>query len=183
MAFLDWIRELPFVDDVVDVAELLGETLSDGIPIGEVSGAYEELREDMYWTEGEDGIGTRDLVLAESSLEPVVQDDTGRVKSGLWIDPHTGFESTDPADFHIDHRVPFKTVVGEFSGIYDLPREEQLAIYNDPNNLQVISAAHNLEKGAESPSEHASTFTDPEAGAHFLKQCNDYIDGLRTRLG
>ena len=51
---------------------------------------------------------TRERLLAERSLEPVVRDESGRTIPALWRDAHTGFESSDPSDFDIDHRVPFQ---------------------------------------------------------------------------
>ena len=75
--------------------------------------------------------------LAERSLEPVARDESGRIISGLWRDAHTGFESRNPSDFDIDHRVPFKEIVDQFPQMYELSNAEQFAIYNDPDIRKV----------------------------------------------
>ena len=56
--------------------------------------------------------------------------------------------SFDAEDFDIDHRMPFSKIMESYPEIYKLLGDEQLAIYNDPNNLQVIYDDHNMKKGA-----------------------------------
>lgn len=183
MAIADWLREMPFVDDVVELAEIVAElipiTSTEGIDAGDYSG----LRDGMYWTVGEDGMTTRERLLTERSLEPVNRDESGRIVSGLWRDAHTGFESRDPSDFDIDHRVPFREIVDQFPDMYGLSKEEQLAIYNDPDNLQVTHDEHNRAKGDASPTEHAWEFADATDRGEFLRKCGDYLVGLRKRFG
>ena len=95
MAMWEWLRELPFVDDVADALDIFAEFIPDA-EVGAVSvGDYTELREGMFWTVGADGLDTRDHMLTDLSLEPVVYDEQGNVSSGLWRDPHTGFESSE----------------------------------------------------------------------------------------
>ena len=181
MAIADWLRDIPLVDDLVEFAELVTELLPETAdPQG---GDYGELRESMYWTVGEGGMTTREQLLAEHSLEPVVRDGDGRVISGLWTDSHTGFQSQDPSDFDIDHRVPFAEIVDQFPQVHQLSKDEQLAIYNDPGNLQVIHDVHNRAKGMASPAEHAWEFVDEETRGEFLRKCGDYVLGLRRRFG
>ena len=174
----DWIRELPIVDDLADLIDIISEFVP-----GEPSGSdYGELRDSMWWIVGADGLDTRDQMLVEHSLEPVTKDDEGKIVSGFWRDAHTGFESRNPSDFDIDHRVPFREIVADFPIIQELSQDEQLAIYNDPENLQVVHDMHNREKEAESASVHARSFVDAEAGADFVRQCADYLANLRRRF-
>ena len=183
MAIADWLREMPFVDDMVELAEIVAELIPIAATEGIDAGDYSELRDGMYWTVGEDGMTTRERLLTERSLEPVARDESGRIISGLWKDAHTGFESNDPSDFDIDHRVPFAEIVDQFPQMYEMSKEEQLAVYNDPDNLQVIHDDHNRAKGDASPAEHAWEFSDAEARGEFLKVCGDYLFGLRKRFG
>lgn len=181
MAIWDWLRELPIIDDVADVIDVFAEILPEAGSAA-AAGDYDELRESMYWTTGEDGVDTRQFLLIDSSLEPVSYDEDGQVASGLWRDPLTGFESSDPADFHIDHRVPFREIADQFPQLYELPREEQLAIYNDGENLQVVHDEHNREKGDNSPEQHAQEFADANARGEFLRKCADYVGRLTERF-
>ena len=182
MAIWEWLRELPVIDDVADVfdvfAEFLPEAESVAVPVSD----YAELRERMYWTIGEGGVDTRQQLLIESSSEPVSYGENGHVASGLWRDPHTGFESNDPSDFDIDHRVPFREIADQFPQLYELPRAEQLAIYNDVENLQVVHDVHNLEKGDDPPAQHALEFADVDVRREFLRKCADYVGRLQERF-
>ena len=183
MAIWDWLRELPIIDDVADVMDIFAEFLPDVDPGTIPGGDYAELREGMFWTVGEEGFDTRQRMLTDLSLEPVAYDEDGKVANGLWRDPHTGFESSDPSDFDIDHRVPFQEIADQFPQVYELPRDEQLAIHNDPENLQVIHDVHNLGKGADTPAEHAREFADADAQREFLRKCADYVGRLQERFG
>ena len=182
MAIWEWVRELPIIDDVADAVEIFGELLPESgagdVPVG----AYDQLRESMYWTTGEDGFDTRQHLLINSSLEPVSFGQNGQVASGLWRDPLSGFESKDPSDFDIDHRVPFGVIADQFPQLYDLPTEEQLAIYNDGENLQVVHDQYNLEKGDDTPEQHAERFEDADVRQEFLRKCADYVGRLGERF-
>ena len=182
MAIWEWLRELPIIDDAADAFDILAEFLPEAgygdVPVGD----YAELRESMHWTIGEDGVDTRQRLLIDSSLDPVSYDEDGQVANGLWRDPLTGFESSNPSDFDIDHRVPFREIADQFPQLYELPREEQLAIYNDSENLQVIHDEHNLEKGDDTSEQHAQEFGDADAGREFLSKCADYLGRLTERF-
>ena len=181
MTVWEWLRELPIIDDMVEVSDIFAEFLPDAgstVP----TGGYAELREDMYWTAGVDGVDTRQQLLIDFSLEPVSYGENGQVASGLWRDPLTGFESSDPSDFDIDHRVPFLVIADQFPQLYELPREEQLAVYNDTENLQVIHDERNLEKGDDTPEQYALEFADTEARREFLRKCADYVGRLNERF-
>lgn len=173
----EFLFEIPVVGDILEfVAEF-------GAPAAEIAGAeaarvtaeggYEALRESMDWTEVPGtGMDTRDHLL-QISQSP----------EGTWTDPHTGFTSANPGDFHIDHRVPFSEIAARYPEIYELPRDEQLAIYNDPDNLQVTHAEHNLEKGSQTAAEHAGSFQDGEAREAFVEKAWAYIRKMDARFG
>lgn len=183
MAIWEWLRELPIIDDMADAVEIFAEFLPEAGSGDVLVRDYAELRESMHWTIGENGFDTRQHLLIDSSLEPVSFDQDGRVTSGLWRDPLTGFESNDPSEFDIDHRVPFRAIADQFPQLYDLPREEQLAIYNDGENLQVIHDEHNLDKGADTPELYARALEDADTRQEFLKRCADYVGRLAERFG
>ena len=195
MGFWDIFREIPFVDDVIDfwetanaAGELMDEVSSGGSEelVGELSSSvpdYSAFRDEMYWVEvGDTGQNTREWLLEQSSLVPVERDSSGSILSGKWIDPHTGFTSSDPSDFDIDHRMPFSEIVESYPEIHDLPQEEQLAIYNDLDNLQVIHDDHNIKKGAQSGEEHAGYIDDEEFRGRFLEDYRNYKEALKRRF-
>ncbi len=182
MALAELLRELPLFDDLADFADL-AEVIGEWFVPGPTTSDYEALRGEMYWTDvGDTGQSTREHLLEKFSLEPVTRNEAGQVISGFWCDPHTNFTSANPEDWDIDHRVPFSKVVELFPNIYDLPREEQLTIYNDVENLQVSHDLHNAAKGAQSPADHAATFGDEAARREFLDQCRNYIEKLKAHL-
>ena len=190
------------VDDLVDLGEAVATLLSgsDSNELasesvfqdssesgGDISSTvlldYNAFRDEMYWTEiGNTGQDTREWLLGKFSLVPVEKDSFGKVLSGQWLDPHTGFTSSDPADFDIDHRMPFHEVMESYPEIYNLPREEQLAIYNDLDNLQVIHDDHNIGKGAQSGEVLASKITDKEFREQFLTDYQAYKKSLGQRF-
>lgn len=202
MSFLDFLREFPFVDDIIDTIEAVEVCLDGFCPEGiasdvvasesdnianEVSSVipfdYGAFRDQMYWTEVDDtGQSTREWLLEKSSLVPVEKDSSGQILSGQWCDPHTGFISSDPEDFDIDHRMPFSKIMESYPEIYELPRDEQLAIYNDPDNLQILHDDHNMEKGAQSGEAHAMEITDEEFRERFLADYLSYKEVLRKRF-
>ena len=183
MAIWDWLKEIPIIDDLADALDMFTEFLPEADSVAVPVGDYAELRESMYWTIGENGVDTRQQLLIDFSLEQVSLGDNGHVAVGLWRDPHTGFESNDPSDFDIDHRVPFREIADQFPQLYELPKDEQLAIYNDVENLCVVHDVHNLEKGDDLPAKHALEITDVDARREFLRKCADYLGLLRERLG
>lgn len=201
MGLWDFLRELPVIDDLVDFWEagsillddsdagkLAGETPppESGQLEGELSSSvldYTAFREEMYWTEvGDTGQNTREWLLEQSSQVPVEKNFSGKILSGQWVDPHTGFTSSDPADFDIDHRMPFSEIVESYPEIYDLPHEEQLAIYNDPDNLHVLHDDHNIEKGAQSGEVHAGYINDEEFKNRFLEDYRNYKEALERKF-
>lgn len=156
------------VADAWDIASGLWEWLVGG------AASYAEIRESLEWTT-EAGASTRDMILESASEVPVERDASGAIVAGQWTDPYTGFESTDPGDFDIDHRVPFRSVVEGIPNFADLPLEEQQAHFNDRDNLQVLHDAHNSSKGDATPVEYAERIASPELRQQFEQACERYM--------
>ncbi len=145
------------------------------------------LREKMDWTIVENtDLDTRNYLLEQTSEKTVKWDDLKKeVSSGYWTYLH-GFSSSDPDDFHIDHRVPFSWIVEEYPEFRNLPEEEQLAIFNDQDNLQVLRDDHNREKGTESLEEYAPKICSETernkfltAGLEYQEKLKDFFSGKR----
>ena len=197
MSMSDWLEEIPVIGEFIIL--LRPEDASEDVPEGAPEDASEDatelvtsapaigdygaLRGTMCWIEVDDtGLDTRDYLLEGCSEVPVTRDATGNIISGQWTDPH-GFTSTDPSNFDIDHRVPFKQVVEENPDIYNLSHEEQLKIYNDQDNLQIVESYHNrVEKGADPTQEHAKEFNSPEEREAFLKKGTEYLAKVKNQI-
>lgn len=179
MGLWDFIRELPVIDDLVDLCEAGGALLD----YSESPAEYIALRGEMYWTEvGDTGQSTREWLLEQYSQVSVKKDDSGRILSGKWIDPHTGFTSSKPEDFDIDHRMPFRNIMRSYPEIYDLPQEEQLAIYNDLDNLQLIHDDNNLKKGVQPGDVYADSINNEGVRSRFLEDYRKYKERLDRKF-
>ncbi len=108
-----------------------------------------------HWIDEDgDGQDTRQEVLIEESLIPVVFDERGRVVSGKWYDPYTGKYFTNPSDLDVDHVVPLK--YAHDAGGYKWSSEKKQAFANeldDKNHLIAVSKSANRSKGSKSPLE------------------------------
>lgn len=71
------------------------------------------------------------------------------VSQGKWFDPYTGGYFTDAQKLDIDHIIPLKEA--HISGGDSWSREQRRTFANDPENLLVVSARENREKGAKDP--------------------------------
>ena len=179
MSFREYLAALPIVGDFFDAAELvegcveLATASTDG---------YAALRDSMMWTEVADGVDTRAAMLTAASEAPVEYGTEGEIVAGQWTDPFTGFTSSNPADFDIDHRVPFKAIADSVPGFGDLPHDEQLAYFNDRDNLQVLHDEHNASKGDALPSEYAERIGDTRLRGDFTAACERYMDKVGVSL-
>ena len=73
------------------------------------------------------------------------------VTQGEWFDPYTGATFTKASELDIDHIVPLKEA--HVSGGHAWTKEQRRLFANDVENLLVVSAGENREKGAQDPSE------------------------------
>lgn len=69
------------------------------------------------------------------------------VSHGRWHDPYSGKTFTKASQLDIDHIVPLKEA--HISGGSSWSRKRRRAFANDPENLIVVSAHENREKGAK----------------------------------
>ena len=107
-----------------------------------------------HWTDADgDCQDTRQEVLIDESIEPVVLDDDGcKVLSGRWHDPYTAKTITVPAQLDIDHFVPLAEV--HRSGGYAWDAEKRAAYANDLTNRQTlitVQASANRSKADKDP--------------------------------
>lgn len=105
-----------------------------------------------HWVdEDRDCQNTRQEVLIEESVEPVVLDERGcKVISGLWEDPFTGNTYTNPSDLDVDHMIPLKEA--HVSGGYlwsPAEREQYANDMSNPDTLIAVSSSANRQKGAK----------------------------------
>lgn len=177
MSWQDWLSDVPVIGDVVDVLELLDVTAA----VAAVD--YESIRDAMYWTtDSATGLDTRNAMLSSASIAPVTFDDQGAVTSGLWTDPVTGYTSSDPSDFDVDHRVPFSHVASVLPGFADMSDEERLAVFNDKDNLEVLHDAHNASKGDTLPDEYALEIDDGETRRRFIESARSYAEKMHIPM-
>ncbi len=73
------------------------------------------------------------------------------VSHGNWFDPYTGNTFTQASKLDIDHIIPLKEA--HISGGDVWNREQRRTFANDPENLIVVSASENREKGAKDPAQ------------------------------
>ena len=73
------------------------------------------------------------------------------VSHGSWFDPYTGNTFIQASKLDIDHIIPLKEA--HISGGDVWSREERRTFANDPENLIVVSASENRQKGAKDPAQ------------------------------
>jgi len=130
--------------------------IATGAPPAQPSVAYNR---DEYLTSWLDADGncrsTRHEVLAiESRIAPTFSQDGCTVIAGLWYDPFTGQQFTDPSDLDIDHMVPLEEA--HISGGQQWPSDRKRGYANDLLNaksLIAVSASANRSKGSRDPAQ------------------------------
>lgn len=73
------------------------------------------------------------------------------VSHGNWFDPYSGKTFTQASKLDIDHIIPLKEA--HISGGSVWTREQRRTFANDPENLIVVSASENRQKGAKDPAQ------------------------------
>jgi hypothetical protein len=73
------------------------------------------------------------------------------VSHGNWLDPYSGNTFTQASKLDIDHIIPLKEA--HISGGSTWSREARRTFANDPENLIVVSASENRQKGAKDPAQ------------------------------
>jgi hypothetical protein len=104
------------------------------------------------WANHGHSCDTRELVLTDQGhhTTPGAACRPGCVLGSVcWLSPYDGARLRDPADVHVDHRVPLAEA--HRSGAADWTREQRERFYNDPTNLVAASAESNTSKGDNDP--------------------------------
>ena len=110
-----------------------------------------------HWIDAdEDDEKTRDEVLIEESLVPVMIQENSRgnrkVVTGLWVGPYTGLVTTNPKKLQIDHMVPLKEA--HISGARNWNSQKKRDFANDlelPQALIAVKGGANQSKGSRDP--------------------------------
>ena len=108
-----------------------------------------------HWIdEDRDCQDARQEALIVESKVPVTfkTDDDCKVKEGLWSDPFTGLDFTNPGDLDVDHMVPLQNAhrSGGWNWSYD-KRKDYANDLAHPEHLIAVSASANRSKGAKGP--------------------------------
>lgn len=103
-----------------------------------------------HWSDSDnDCQNTRHEILISTSKIPVTfkTDDGCNVATGEWFDPYSGDTFFESTDLDLDHLVPLKFAHGHGADIWS--RELKEAFANDFDNLILVQASLNREKGAK----------------------------------
>lgn len=92
------------------------------------------------------------------------------VAFGLWVDPYSGFYSTDPSDFDIDHLVPLAEAHESRGHAWSAERKEAYANDLQPRTLIVVRDRLNQSKGHQDPAEWM-----PPNRAYWCTYLQDWI--------
>lgn len=103
-----------------------------------------------HWIDSDgDCQDTRHELLIATSKTPVLfkTENQCRVLTGSWYDPYSGENFSDSTQLDLDHIIPLKWAHGH--GGDKWPRERKKAFANDLDNLLLVSASLNRQKGAK----------------------------------
>ena len=107
-----------------------------------------------HWSDDDgDCQNTRHELLLATSETPVGFKTVNEcnVLIGSWYDPYSGETLTDSIALDLDHVVPLKWAHGR--GGHKWSRELKKQFANDPDNLLLVQASLNRQKGAKGPDE------------------------------
>jgi hypothetical protein len=103
-----------------------------------------------HWSDSDnDCQNTRHEILLSTSNKPVeFKTEQGcNVATGEWFDPYSGTTFLDSTDLDLDHIVPLKFAHGQGGDVWS--REAKEAFANDLDNLILVDASLNRQKGAK----------------------------------
>jgi 5-methylcytosine-specific restriction endonuclease McrA len=107
-----------------------------------------------HWLDSDsDCQNTRHEILIQTSTKPITfkTDNACNVLTGEWYDPYSGETFTNSTDLDLDHIIPLKFAHGH--GGDKWTRERKAKFANDLDNLILVSASLNRQKGAKGPDE------------------------------
>jgi hypothetical protein len=116
---------------------------------GQFSTLYDRSDWPHWLDDDKDCQNTRHEILIQTSSKPVEfkTDSECNVLSGSWYDPYSGSTFTISKDLDLDHIVPLKFAHGHGADKWSRERKKQFA--NDYDNLVLVNASLNLQKGAK----------------------------------
>ena len=89
-----------------------------------------------------------EMLISASSIPVEFKTDRGcQVAVGEWYDPYSGDTFTDSTTLDLDHIVPLKFAHGHGGDKWS--RDKRQAFANDPQNLLLVKASLNRQKGAK----------------------------------
>lgn len=116
-----------------------------------------------HWVDARSCWTVREAVLARDAQPGslVLKDKAGNttsdvnvaceIVSGVWIDPYSGSQFTNPRDMDIDHMIPLKYAATHGGQAWDKPRKEAYANSMEGTHLLAVSASENRSKSDKGP--------------------------------
>lgn len=94
---------------------------------------------------------TKHEVLIRDAKAHVMELDNCTVHQGIWFDPYSGRTYDNVEDVEPDHIIPLRHAWG--TGAEEWTYAERKALFNDPENLLIVSKAENRSKKHRGPDE------------------------------
>lgn len=121
----------------------------DSLTVAPEDTGYPYDRDDWpHWSSHGQGCNTREIALRSQGRD-VVTDERCRAVAGSWHSPYDGVVMTDAGDADLDHLVPLAEAAR--SGVRDWTEDEREAFANDLDQLVVVTARSNRQKGDQDP--------------------------------
>lgn len=134
-----------------------------GVAVGEAQKVAYEREEWNHWIDSRSCWSVREAVLARDAQAGslVMKDKSGNatsdvsvacdIVSGVWVDPYTGSQFTNPRDLDIDHMIPLKYAATHGGQAWDNARKEAYANSMEGTHLLAVSASANRSKSDKGP--------------------------------
>ncbi|MFC4001222.1 HNH endonuclease family protein [Prauserella oleivorans] len=124
-------------------------TTFDSLTVAPEDTGYPYDRDDWpHWSSHGDGCNTREIALQRQGSD-VVTDEKCRAVSGSWRSSYDGVVMADAGDADLDHLVPLAEAAR--SGVRGWTEEQREAFANDLDQLVVVTARSNRQKGDQDP--------------------------------
>jgi hypothetical protein len=121
----------------------------DGLAVAEEDTGFHYDRDQWpHWAGQGNSCNTREVALQRQGTD-VVTDDECRAVSGTWVSSYDGVVIHDAGEADLDHLVPLAEAAR--SGTRTWTREQRQAFANDLDQLVVVSARSNRQKGDQDP--------------------------------
>ena len=134
-----------------------------------------------HWIDDDkDCQNTRHELLLATSTKPVSfkTEKECNVVTGSWYDPYSAFTFTDSKRLDLDHIVPLKFAHGQGGDIWT--RERKAAFANDVDNLILVDASLNRQKGAKGLTEWLPP--NQQYRCEYIKRFNAVMDKYELKF-